>query len=380
MTRATLPVSFLLTILLCGCPPPERTATTPVATATASTVATASPTASVAEPAAPTIDTKFLPAKATPLLAGRLTIRVPAAARNIARAHSIMAAPHSVQKETRLMFDAGPERLVIMTKEMFATRGSDLAGTLAKASASDGKVVRVAVSDDKLEVYAMVPRKHDRKRAAILVYAATVAQPDGSLQSVRVFVNPAAAEDPAGCSALASKSTMPKVKPAKAMGRCATLAAAMISTLRSGNRKLDVSAGQRRLTGQYSDDHFDVTVPAAFITTLDRGPDFTVHVLRHLAPLESPGRMLLGVYVGGHPSYQVKQANAKVTTTEVDGTLFGKPIKWRTSNLSDGRIVAEVIIPHPTSKARVHVFAMGHTAAHITTLKKMAESLVPAKK
>jgi Beta-lactamase len=58
-------------------------------------------------------------------LGGRLTVRMPQGARIEARPFPIMGSPESAEHETRVLFDAGDERLVLMVKEAFAFAGDD---------------------------------------------------------------------------------------------------------------------------------------------------------------------------------------------------------------------------------------------------------------
>src|SRR5512136_940564 len=60
------------------------------------------------------------------LLGGRLTVRMPAAARVEPRQRSIMSAAESGEEETRVVLDAGPERLVLLASELFARFEGDL--------------------------------------------------------------------------------------------------------------------------------------------------------------------------------------------------------------------------------------------------------------
>ena len=59
------------------------------------------------------------------VLGGRLSIRMPQGAKKEARPFDIMSAPESEEHETRVVFDAGQERLVLMVHESFAFAGDD---------------------------------------------------------------------------------------------------------------------------------------------------------------------------------------------------------------------------------------------------------------
>jgi len=82
---------------------------------------------------------KLSPGKvATDLLGGRLRIRMPKNAKVEARGRSIMAALEAVTEETRVVLNAGKERLVLMAWEMFALAGDDLAKAVRADIASWG--------------------------------------------------------------------------------------------------------------------------------------------------------------------------------------------------------------------------------------------------
>ena len=59
------------------------------------------------------------------VLGGRLMVRMPLGGKTVARSFDIMSAPESEEHETRVVFDAGQERLVLMAHENFAFAGDD---------------------------------------------------------------------------------------------------------------------------------------------------------------------------------------------------------------------------------------------------------------
>ena len=59
------------------------------------------------------------------VLGGRLTVRMPQGAKIEARLFNIMSSPESEEHETRIAFDAGQERLVLIVHEDFAFAGDD---------------------------------------------------------------------------------------------------------------------------------------------------------------------------------------------------------------------------------------------------------------
>jgi hypothetical protein len=79
----------------------------------------------------------------TDVLAGRLTISVPNGARSATAPRSIMAAAQSQAKETRIIIDAGKQRIALIVTELFAHEGGDFVGEAREEIGPLEKTVRV---------------------------------------------------------------------------------------------------------------------------------------------------------------------------------------------------------------------------------------------
>lgn len=371
-----------------GAPTAQPTATaTSVAQPSATSAPSGSPT-SVA-PGAPlqwpssaaTIPGFLASAPRLSLLGDRLTLQPPVGTKLKARGHSVMAAPTPVEEETRLVLDAGAERLVIMSYELFLRSGSDFGRAAQAQVVQDFGPQAPALEplvpvDPALRVVLAVPSSFDRSAEAIPVLVAYVAHPDGFVQQLAFYVNPAAAQDAAGCGG-PGKSAGAATGGAAPLSRCVALAKAVASSLRVGGRKLELAAGARRLQGQYDDDAFVVAAPAGSSTSVTRGPDFTVHRVRLPAQL-GEAQPSLGVYVGGHPSYQYRQSGQAAGTSTLSGKLFGRTEQWQVWTVQPGALMAELIVDHPWSSAqgtKVHVFASGRDEAALREVLAVAATL-----
>jgi len=316
----------------------------------------------------------------TAVLDKRLTLRLPDNARIEPRSHSIMAAPQPNEEETRVVLDAGGERFVIMAYELFARGGADPAHNVRAAVDKDfdapkPKVEPLRLADEELKAWAVFPATVDRSRSAILVLSVYVLHPDGFVQLLDFYVNPPAASGD-GCTRLvevAKATGLPKMQ--GELPTCTALAHAIASTLGAGARRLDVSAGERKLAGQYGDDSFFAKVPGGASITVQPGPDFTVHHLR--LPVElGASQPTLGIYVGGHPSFQYHQHDVEVKPTERPGKVFGQQMKWQVWAMSPERVMAEAIVPHPKSQdTMVHIFASAENEKALTPLLDIAATL-----
>lgn len=296
---------------------------------------------------------KLEPAAATTdLLAGRLRVRVPKAARVEPRGHSIMAAPQSVQHETRVMLDAEKERLVIMAVELFETVGADLLAAVRKDVADWPQPPAVeALTLPELRAVTVAPATHDLKREAILILSVYVASADSTVQNVSFYVNPAGGGDVKGATALARR---------------------IAATITAGPTKLQSSAGVRPLSGGLS-----VTLPEGFSATQQPGPDFSVHHLRKLTPLGQPPARI-GIYIGGHPSYQYRQMDeAQPPVKKSTGKLLGKDIEWHswTRGKTPTEVTTMEAIAPLGGPLKLHVFLNAATEAELSALRKVVESM-----
>lgn len=302
------------------------------------------------------IGKRLLSEKPTDLLRGRLQIRVPEGARVEARPVDIMSAPESEDDETRVIVDAGAERLVVMVHELFGVASDDLERDVRATIAQwgeQGRQYRLARSPLKaLRAVEVLPAPAPgRETDAIFVRGMFVALPDSTVQTVFVYVNPAAAKDLAGCSAAAER---------------------ILATLSPGARKLRLGAGPRRLATLSPDAEVVVNVPRNVVVTTQLGPDFLVQRIRVVGKLGA-GSDMIGFYLGHAPSFERgKKAS--------DGTLFGKKVAWQQGRAGQ-KLEALVELPRiagPPDYA--HVWILASSDEQLAALKRVAESMTLAQK
>jgi len=300
--------------------------------------------------------TKLAPTERLSLLAGRLSIQMPPKARIEARSRSIMAAAEPTAEETRVVVEAGNEKLVLMTYELFAQAGADFEAAAKKDLHRFGNPAPtmaveplVLTNGGALRALSLTPASIDATKEAVLTLGLYVAQPDDTVQLLVFYFNPAAAKDAAGCAALAKK---------------------IAATVEAGKTTLPTRGGPRPLS-----DGLTVTLPVGYIATQQEGPDFAVHRIRKLSPLGDDAPVL-GVYIGNHPAYHhTRLEGAPVKVQKRPGKLFGKPIAWDTWD-KDGVSTREAIVALPApSNLKIHVFFAGPSAAANDELERVAETL-----
>lgn len=245
------------------------------------------------------------------LLAGRLSVRGPQGSKLLARPASIMAAPEAPERESRVFYEDGDEKFVLMAWELFRSAGERL-GTQVRAEvesqAAGGDIAwcvePLPAVAGGLRAYAVIPDRLPTEGEALPVLSVLAAHPDGLVQLLRWYVNPTLAGDAAGCIALASRAA---------------------ATLAAGTRRIAREAGARRLEAFSQTKELEVQLPAGHVLTPQPGPDFTVHRIEPIVPLGEPGASL-GFYLGDNP--QAPPGSWAGSVERSKAPLLGEEVEW----------------------------------------------------
>jgi len=293
------------------------------------------------------------------LLEDRLLVRVPTAGKAEPREHGIMAAPPSAEEETRIVIDAGQERMVLMAYEVFALAGDDLDKAVRADVAESWGEEAAAVKVEKVGValpltaIALIPPIGDGTDEANLLLGLYIRNGDGMVQSILFYVNPPGASDAAGALTLARK---------------------VAASVTAGKRKLNLEAGPRRFRVAGADG-LVVTVPKGFVTSVQKGPDFSVSWLRKPAPFPRPAPHC-GIYVGRHPGYRYVWADhPRDQVATIQGKLLGQAVEWKSWGEEDW-FTNEVILGHPKdNELKLHVYCSAATREALKALRDVAETM-----
>ncbi len=292
------------------------------------------------------------------LLNGRLTVRVPEKGRQVQMQRSIMAAPEANTEMSRVVVDAGKQRLVIVASELFARRDKEFGNAVRKKAATFAEKVGVeecAVAPP-LQAYCYAPVVPTHDQEANLVLGLFVAQADATVEHLMFFVNQSGARN---------------------LGDAAGLAKSIVRTLAAGTRKLESTAGERELFAYSRDSAVFVTVPEGYVATMQQGPDFLVH---HLHKITGFGEIAasVGIYLGDHPALG-REGYQKQSPV----VLLGKKTDWyeRLDNESGVPVyIADAIVPLGATEARevpsyADVFLRARDHDGISELKTIAVTL-----
>jgi hypothetical protein len=294
----------------------------------------------------------------TQLLGGRLTVRVPREAKLLPMQQSIMAAEESAEESSRIMLDAGGEKMVLMAYELFALAGTDFDGAVSRVLGSKlGRIEGLKLASPLCGI-SFAPKETTRTGDANLMMGIYVAQGDGTVQLINFYLNPAAAKKADFYLALARKIS---------------------ATLAPGTRKLLKSAGKRHLMS-YSNDEILATVPDGYVATMQSGVDFLVHRLTKLTRLGAP-QCRLGLYLGEYPSFNPERNAAVKQFKKSQATLLGHQVEWYQSSqkFEFGEVIStQALVPIHDASGKpfyAHFFLDSGSLEEAEELKQIASSL-----
>ncbi|WXG42719.1 MAG: hypothetical protein WED04_01225 [Promethearchaeati archaeon SRVP18_Atabeyarchaeia-1] len=278
------------------------------------------------------------------LLNGRLTIRMPAGAKLEARHENIMSAAESAEEESRVVLDAGDERLIVMAYELLRTASKDFERQVKKM-VDTWEMGGARIEARESRGFLISPAKLDLHKTAVPVLSVVMNHEDGLVQLLGFFVNRKAGADAAGC-----------VK----------LARSIAATIAPGDKVLNLKGGPREIGA------FTALVPDGYALTAQPGLDFTVYRLQKVVPLGAPSSQL-GVYIGDHPSYHHERE--KVRFTKPKEQLLGADVEWHVWSAKK-TMHHEVVVPYPSAGGRMlHIFLSSSSAPDIAEMHAIAESL-----
>lgn len=265
-----------------------------------------------------------------------------------------MAAEASDDDETRVIVvpgDGEVARFVLLARESFALGSGSVEKDAPKLLGKEAAELSLtpAKVGKGLGAVALKPKKEIGAQGALFVLGAVVERSDRTLSMLSFHILPNMGGERAEWEAKAAE---------------------MLGTLEAGSGALPGSRSHRLPTGTGRVLLVDLPRPA--VRTQQKGPDFLVYHLRELAALDATA-LELGVYVGGHPSYQWKQMEVgQDKVKKSGGNLLGKKTEWFTWT-SNGVTVSEAIASLGAD-GKAHVFVKG-TSAGIAELRKAAGSM-----
>jgi hypothetical protein len=283
------------------------------------------------------------------LLGSRLIVSMPAGSCLEPRGHDIMGAPEPPEDESRVVWQKGAEKLVLMAYELHAYAGKDFAGNVRRLLQKEKKaeqpfVVSQSVSKGGLPlVLAKSEHSGTASGPGQLLESAFVSTSDGSVQLLAMYANPEAMKN---------------------AGRLSHLSESIFASLSQGTRQ--VNPGRRTVT--LGDAGAELSLPPATAMSIQNGPDFTVYRFFTMKELASP-ETSLGIYVGGHPSFHEDK-----TAKSTPATILGTRTSWFESKSGSSHRL-DALVSRPDGYTKLHLFISAPDEAGLQEMKQLAEAM-----
>lgn len=304
---------------------------------------------------APRLGTLAGPDAARPLLDGRLVLRVPAIAKT--------ATGPVRSDDSRLVIDAGEERLEIHATELFALAGADFAESATRVvqgwnrGATEHLVAPIALASG-LRGVDVVPATPDRRPTGAFVRGLFVASPDGTVQYLEARANAPGARDFAAADALAAR---------------------VLRSASAGTRSLVRTAVTCRLTTPNADLTVFAKVPAGIATGLQHETDRSVHRFQPVVALGENAPSLT-VTFAKDARYLHDRLNRGIKPKVEAGTLVGQKVLWHSwsapREAAKQHLEALVTLGTPAHPLTAHVLVLHRGGDQADALRAIAESMI----
>lgn len=218
------------------------------------------------------------------ILKDRVYLTFPDSAKNLARPVDIMSHDPNAEKETRIVFDNGKERLVFFAQELFVLANENLFETL-KSGDNENFAYEYSKITGASEVIAIqsTPTKWDETKGGILINNLTVMTKDSSLIRIDAYINPDAYKEQKENYIELTKN--------------------VFKTIKNGTRlnNLDARTETHKIFG--TDKSFVFDLPKNSIIQIDQKYDFQVFRIKTYSRLGESSWKSVSIYTGHHPSY-----------------------------------------------------------------------------
>jgi hypothetical protein len=304
------------------------------------------------------------------LLNGRLVMSVPPHAEiESMGAENIMGAAPSGDSVTKLKIPADGAEIVVEVRELYALFPQEPErffhdAVLEGEAPSDGPPPGWILLDPRLTAYGITGGSYRYPSGVNVLANLLVAQPDGTAQFVYIVTWDA---------------------PPEVVQKASQAAERMAASLRPGPRQSLGTGGRRLITSipqaNSATRELTVTWPEGHALSVEQGPDFTVHTIAKLLPLDAPGARL-GIYIGHFPSYfYVQEGIGSDELGKIPASIVGHETVWleRQAPAEAGKPAwtrRETILSLEASSGglKMHLFATAPTGSgDIDALTQIAE-------
>lgn len=302
----------------------------------------------------------LLPLAARPVkvLGGRLQVRLPEVATEASMPDEPGAAgaEAGLVRQTRHRITLADQTLLLIEIELFAREGPDLMSEVREEVDHWGQ--RAAswdvglVPNPSLSVVRVVPDEplalglRDGPYDLSLVAVLFVASSDGTIQSIALHANEAAARDRTGLATLVSR---------------------IGGSIRAG-RRFSTAGGTRVFTLFRHGPEVRIDLPDGAIALEHSTPDAETYFIQVARPLGGTAAGSLRITVGGHPEALPARGGRRVA-----GQFLGTAVQWRSETTPEGAHTLRLV--HLAAEQPVEAILEAPSAEALDPLRTIAESM-----
>jgi hypothetical protein len=243
------------------------------------------------------------------ILKDRVYLTFPDSAKNIARPVDIMSHDPNAEKETRIVFDNGNERLVFFAQELFVLANEKLFETLKIENDEnfDFDYSEIKNSSEIIAIQA-IPTKWDDTKGGILINSLTVMTKDSTLIRIDAYINPDAYKEQKENYIELTKN--------------------VFNTIKNGTRfnNLEARTETHKIFG--TDKSFVFKIPKNSIIQVDQKYDFQVFRIMTYSRLGETSWKSVSIYTGHHPSYFYPDYGFEGYTDKQTTNFLNKSSDW----------------------------------------------------
>lgn len=247
------------------------------------------------------------------LLNGRFSFVFPDSAINLARSTDIMSADPDGNKETRVVYDIGDQRMVFFAEELDVLSRENPEPKLRELMKGDSApAIRTVFNKDSVVVVSLIPAKFDKNKKAILIETLIVKNPDNQLSRVNVYLNPKAFEHRANFDAIVQQ---------------------VLGSFKKGARRINIHARTESFPVFGTKSVMQLALPENYTVSKNGKYDFEVYTIQKATEFGDDTNGTLVIYFGFHPSLfsdEYKLTDSR--TADSEGEFMRQKFKWMNFN------------------------------------------------
>lgn len=291
------------------------------------------------------------------LLGGRLLVRLPESARVDPFDDSEQPGAGRMRAREAFRIEHGVQRFLVVVVELFARHAGDLEAEVGAEVERWGQRPSAfaidSLANPSCPVVRVVPAEalflglQDGIDDLALVDLLYVGSPDGTVQTIAIHANDAAARERDALTALA--------------GRIGT-------TVHAGRVAFDTSGGTRKFTVFRRGPELRIDLPDSTVAFEEEGRDSDAYTIRVLRPLGGKGGTLRITVGGAAEALPPGGRRARARSH-----LMGQPAQWTSYSTADG---LELRLVHRTAVQPISIVISADDQDAIDDLRAIAETLV----